>query len=139
MDALLEIATNPFLDWLILATVIGQFSKTQVFTKARACRVGKGHWFWKWGRKTLAFHPVAAGAVIGIVWQAAGWPIDGWEGHASLYFGAAGVFSTWGFAIMKGLLKPMGVVIDAKDLPGMSERPPESETRDTPLERPIKK
>lgn len=124
MDKLLEVALNPFVGFLLLATLGGQFVKTHIFTIKRATTKGKLRFLWKWGRKTLAFHPVALGALVGYCWP--GEVMEGYTGGevtGMQYFAAAGICSTWGFDILKGIFKPLGVVIDPTTIPGMSVVP----------------
>lgn len=124
LDAFFNIVLNPFLDFLVLAAMGGQFVKTQIFTTRRAVTKGQFRWFWKWGRKTLPFHPVLMGALAGLLWATTGWETPGLDsGHPSIYFAAAGVFSTWGFSILKSIFKPMGIEIDPSKLPGQTEIP----------------
>lgn len=115
LENILAVVLNPFLGFLVLAAMTGQFMKTQVFTTKRAVTKGKLRLFWKWARKTLPFHPVLTGAIVGIAWAAGGYDTPGWDGPVWFYFGAAGVFSTWGFAILKALFKPFGIEIDPSD------------------------
>ena len=113
---------RPFVAWMILASIIGQVVKTQVFTRKRAFAKGRLQSFWWWGRKTMALHAAAAGAVIGLLWP--GTIEAGYEGgtvQGVLYFATAGGLSVWLFEVAKGLAKKKG--IDLK-LPGESKTPP---------------
>lgn len=141
MEAFLEehvysLAHWPFLAWAFMAMLIGQVSKTAIWTRARAYEKSKMQWLFWWAYKTLPLHPVVVGALLGLAWrdpEGRGWP---WPA-AVCYFGAAGAASVWLYQILKGLLKKRGVVLGP--LPGESEKPPPDDERDTPVSKPPKK
>lgn len=111
----------PFIMWLMLAMLIGQIVKKALFTKHNAVHE-KPQWFWKWGRKTLALHPVAVGSVIGILWVNPEGADPAWDRGASMaYFAFAGMLSVWSYEMLKGAFRKEGINIS---LPGLSESPP---------------
>lgn len=117
----------PFFACALILAFVGQVVKGTVWTEAnflkwRMHTPNRVLWrfFW-WGRKTMPLHPVAVGALLGLVPNI---PLGtGIEGRpaAVLYFAFAGVFSTWIFAFVKAAAKKRG--IDLK-LPGQSDPPP---------------
>lgn len=108
----------------LIFSVVGQVMKGAVFTKERIARhyVSKP-WLNKllwWGRKTLPLHPVIAGVAIANV---PGMPVPAMitsGAGAMLYFGLAGIFSTWAFDILQGVLKKQGIELSSV----MDSRPP---------------
>lgn len=123
IDSILGLLLRPFVAWTLLASIIGQVVKTQVFTRARAHWAGSRiQWFWWWGRKTMPLHPMAIGMVIGWMWPGEVEPgYIGGTVQAALYFGLAGGLSVWAFEVLKGLAKKRGVTLGK--LPGQSDRP----------------
>lgn len=110
MDALLP--HWPILVAALIFAALGQLAKGAVFTPEAikaASRRGKltplGHLLW-WGRKTLPLHPVLAGLALGMV---PGMPLSpgvpATAAAACLYYAGAGILSTYGFSLLKGLLK----------------------------------
>jgi len=100
----------PFVVFALIAAVVVQVVKSTIWTKAHADKKGRWQWFYWWGRKTLALHPVAAGALIGLI---PGMPVslDGaasMAGHAC-YYAAAGLVSCWAFDVVKALAKKRGI------------------------------
>jgi len=132
INAVIETLLRPFVAWILLAAIIGQVVKTQVFTRTRAHNPKiKARWFWWWGRKTLALQPALTGVAIGVLWP--GTVEAGYEGgtiQAALYFGLAGGLSVWGFEVLKGLAKKKGIILG--DLPGASTPPDEDRTPTDP-------
>lgn len=121
LNELIGILLRPVVAWCLLAMVVGQILKTQLWTRERAYRRGRWQWWWWWGRKTMALHPALAGVVIGIVWP--GTIEDGYRGGTLLgavYFAAGGMGSVWAFEALRGLAKRKGV--DIPDLPGLDDR-----------------
>lgn len=117
----------PFVAAMFILAFIGQVLKGVVWTEANFLR-WRMHtpnailwrFFW-WGRKTLPLHPVAAGALLGLI---PSMPVgSGVEGRtaAMLYFAFAGVLSTWAFAIVKAWAKSKD--IDLK-IPGNGSSTP---------------
>lgn len=104
---------HPGLVWMVLAMISGQFFKLFVFTRERATEPGRFRKFWLWGRKTLAWHPVLVGAVIGQLWP--GTVEEQYEGGslgASIYFGAFGGLAVWAFEALKGIGKKYGINLE---------------------------
>lgn len=102
----------PFLTAALIFAAAGQVAKGAVFTREaiRARMPGwQGHALW-WGRKTLALHPVAVGALVGLIPGIPTSPgVPGTLAASCLYFAGAGIFSTFGFSVLKGLLKQRGI------------------------------
>ena len=125
----------PFAAAALIFAFIGQVMKGAVWTEANFLRwrIDKPNpilwrFFW-WGRKTMPLHPVAAGALLGLVPNVpVGAGIEG--GPATvLYFAFAGVISTWAFALVKSWAKKKG--IDLK-LPGENgSKPPPEQSGDS--------
>lgn len=105
LDTFLVFVMRPFVGWALLATLIGQFMKAWVWTRERAEKCSP-RWLWAWARRTMPFHPVAAGLGIGLLWPG---PIEGtYTGgtlSGALYFAVAGMVSVWTFEFLKGLAK----------------------------------
>jgi len=115
----------PFIVVSILLGMIGHFMKVRVWTKTRAA----GSKFFWWMRATLGLHAPASGCLVGITLCAffgdqvpVGPGVDG-QGQAILYYMGAGVVSSWVWSGTKNFLKHRGIVVEAIDLPGDSERP----------------
>lgn len=131
----LVLAHWPFIVFTLVAAMVVQIFKGTVWTEARAKGKGtKAGFFW-WMRKTLPLHPVVAGALFGLI---PGLPLSGGMestmATAMMYYAAAGLVSTWAFAVLKGIAKRKGIV-----LPTDVEQPTTRETMPTPKETPIPK
>lgn len=147
MESLFEFAKDnllphwPFFSWILIAMMIGQVTKNALWTKQRAHArfvdqlpgnsLAKGEarkpvkiqWLWWWGRKTLVLHPVAAGVVIGLIWQNPETADPAWPLAASIgYFAMSGALSTWAYEFLKSMAKKRAG-IDLK-LPGLDSKPP---------------
>jgi hypothetical protein len=117
----------PFAAATLILAFVGQVVKGTVWTEANFLkwRMEKPNpvlwrFFW-WGRKTMPLHPVAVGALLGLVPNIpAGTGIEG-RPATMLYFAFAGVMSTWAFALVKAWAKKHD--IDLK-LPGQPSTPP---------------
>lgn len=96
----------PFFAWMAIAMIIGRVVTLNIFTKT-AHYTRKPVWFWWWGRKTLALHPILAGAMLGIFWRN---PEPGVDTLAACmgYFAASGGLSVWAYELVKGLAKKQG-------------------------------
>jgi len=119
LQELINLLLRPVVAWAMLAMILGQIVKTQIFTEARS-KSTESHWFWWWGRKTLALQPVAIGVLIGVFWP--GQIEEGYQGGTLLgcvYFAVGGGASVWLFETAKGLAKKRGV--DIGSLPGLDE------------------
>jgi hypothetical protein len=150
-----EIAVKPHWPFMMAAVVfmvIGQVVKGSIFTRARAYAVYEDQLpsnvsympgrprvkrqyreFWWWCYKTLPLHPVATGALLGLVITE---PEPGIVGAAaSLYFAGAGALSVFLYQVIKGFAKRQEIIL--ADLPGQSAgyalRPTDT---DKPLPRP---
>lgn len=112
----------PFIMMAAILALVGQWMKKLILTEAR---VEKSR-FWLAMQNTMAWHPVLAGALLGLV---PGLPVsagvaDTWAAH-SLYFAGAGMASTWLYsgakaakAIVRQLLKKkLGVELPAESVP----------------------
>ena len=112
----------PFWSTVLVLTIIGQFTSTKLFTRARAYAKTKPAWkqhFWWWSRETLMLHPIAAGFVLGLFWadpESQGWP----KIASQMYFAAAGGVSLVAWTVLKGVLKKRGINVE---LPGASKPP----------------
>lgn len=111
----------PFIVMCLAAALVVQVFKGAVWTAKRAEGKGaKAGFFW-WMRKTLPLHPVVACALIGLI---PGLPLSqGMEytvATAVLYYGAAGLMSTWAFNVVKGLAKKKGLDLQ---IPGETPTP----------------
>ena len=111
-----------FVAWAIVSMLIGQVMKSAVWTKKRAHTKARFQWVFWWAYKTFPLHPVAAGAILGMIIRnpegadpAWAWPM------AALYFGAAGALSVWLYQVLKGLAKRFGITM--APLPGESGPP----------------
>jgi hypothetical protein len=106
----------PFFAVFFILMVIGQLSKTIVFTRKRAEETHSkwyGH-FWWWGRKSLPMHPMITGLLIGVIWTNPNTIIKDMV-SAMFYFAFSGTLSVWGYQIIKGLLKKKSIDLS---LPG---------------------
>jgi hypothetical protein len=115
----------PFWSAVLVFTIIGQFTSTKLFTRARAYKKTRFQHVWWWGRETLMLHPILAGAVLGNFWrdpEGHGWPVIG----SQMYFASAGVVSIFAFAIIRAFLKWKGIEVQ---LPGTSVEPPPPKRR----------
>lgn len=103
----------PFLVFALTAAIVVQIFKAAVWTEARAKGKGARAGFFWWARKTLPLHPVVAGALFGLIPGLPASPDvpETMAAHA-LYFAGAGLFSTWAFAVVKGVAKKKGIDID---------------------------
>jgi len=102
----------PLLVFALTAAFVVQVFKSAVWTAKRADGQGTRAGFFWWMRKTLPVHPVVAGALFGLV---PGLPVspdvpETVAAHA-VYYAGAGILSTWGFAIVKGVAKRKGIDI----------------------------
>ena len=122
-----HIATHwPFITVCAVLWVIGHFMATSVFTKARSLKESKHGWFWWWGRASMELHPVAAGVLIGILWQNPEQADPAWPWIATLfYFMAAGVSSLFGWKLIVLIAKRLGFDLSGASLPGESKPPEE--------------
>ena len=111
-----------FIAWLFVAMLIGQVAKNTLWTKTNAIKK-KPHWFWWWMRKTMVLHPVAAGALVGLIWQN---PEPGVNTLAASmgYFALAGGLSTWAYELLRGLAKKKGIDIPLPGITKSSAPPP---------------
>lgn len=102
----------PFIAFALMAATVTQVFKGTVWTAAHAKGRGAIAGFYWWGRKTLPLHPVLVGAVFGLI---PGLPLSTGMTHtlatAALYYGAAGLASTWAFSIVKSMAKRRDVVL----------------------------
>ena len=99
----------PFVVTALALGSVGQVVKQTLWTKANAAK----HAVCWWGRKTMPAHPVVVGLLLGAI---PNMPVSpGIEGGAAtvLYYAGAGVFSTWGFAILKGAMAKRGYDLKA--------------------------
>ena len=101
-----------FLVFALTAAIIVQICKGAVWTAKRADGKGWRPGFFWWVRKTLPLHPVVVGALFGFL---PGLPTpeavpDTVVAHV-MYFAGAGIFSTWAFALVKGVAKRKGIDI----------------------------
>jgi len=132
MDTLTEafgtLTRHPGLVWMVLAMICGQFFKTLVFTRERAETPGKLRWFWLAARKTLPWHPVAVGVLIGLFWP--GTVEDHYAGGslaAVVYFAAFGGLSVWAFEALKGVAKRYAKIdLEHREtpVPALAKTPP---------------
>jgi hypothetical protein len=104
----------PFIVFALVASMVAQVFKSAVWTAKRADSKGVKGWFFWWGRKTLPLHPVFAGALFGLI---PGLPVspgvpETMAAHA-MYYGAAGLASTWAFDVLKGIAKKRGITIQS--------------------------
>jgi hypothetical protein len=134
----LVLAHWPFIVFTLVAAMVVQIFKGAVWTAKRAEGKGaKAGFFW-WMRKTLPLHPVAAGALFGLI---PGLPLsNGMEptmATAMMYYAAAGLVSTWAFAVLKGIAKRKGIELPTAN--GETTPPPAREDHPTPKETPIPK
>lgn len=107
-----------FFTFALTAAMVMQVFKASVWTRARAESKGRAAGLFWWARKTLPLHPVAAGALFGLI---PGLPLSPEvpETMAStcLYYAAAGLVSTWAFDILKGLAKRRGLDLSRPEVP----------------------
>jgi hypothetical protein len=103
----------PIVTFAVAAAMVTQVAKAAVWTQKRAEGGGRAAGFCWWMRKTLSLHPVVAGALFGLIPGLPASPDvpETMAAHA-LYYGGAGVLSTWVFAIVKGLAKRRGIEIE---------------------------
>lgn len=102
MDTLLE--HWPFILTALVFGGVGQAVKQTLWTKANA----KKHTICWWGRKTMPAHPVVLGVLLGLVPGMPASPGVETTAAVALYYAGAGMFSTWGFALLKGFAKKRG-------------------------------
>ncbi len=134
---LLSLDHWPWLAVCSMFAIIGQFTSTRLFTKARAYsdRGKIAHAILYWGRETLPLHPILAGIVLAFFWpdpEGKGWALA----PTAAYFGSAGVASIFAWVILKARAKKKGLNLQ---LPGASTVPtsvpdmrdPEMEEADT--------
>jgi hypothetical protein len=114
----------PFFAVMVIFMVIMQVVKSNVFTK-KAHETHKPVWLWWWGRKTLALHPLALGALLGLVWRN---PEPGIETLPACmaYFSLSGALSIAAYEVIKGLLAKKGININ---IPGVDETIPPTEPK----------
>lgn len=119
----LVLAHWPFASATLIFMVIGQVMTKNVFTKS-AHWTRRPVWFWWWGRKTLPLHPIAAGALLGLLWRNPEVGVDTLAASMG-YFAMAGAASVCTYEILKGLAKERGYDLN---LPGVdSSNPPPKE------------
>lgn len=88
---------------LVLAVVTQAVKK---FLPPRGTRAGYA------GRALLPILPVVLGAGAGAI-PGMPYPFEPWSlAGVILYYAAAGVVSTWAFAVLKGLLRARGIDVD---------------------------
>lgn len=109
----------PFVAATMIFMITGQVVKTSVFTKD-AYRTRKPVWFFWWGRKTLALHPILGGMLLGFIWRNPEAAVTSLPG-SMCYFAMAGCFSVWAYELIKGIAKREGFDID---LPGVDDTVP---------------
>lgn len=109
----------PFPAAMLVLAAIGQVMKGSVWTeqnflKWRQEKPNRVLWrfFW-WGRATLPVHPVVAGALLCFVPGIPASPGVETRTALALYFGFAGVMSTWAFALVRAWAKNKGYDLDA--------------------------
>ena len=125
MDGIAEfVNTNllphwPFVAAMVIFMIIGEVTTKNIFTR-NAHKTNKPVWFFWWGRKTLALHPIVAGMVLGSVWRNPEAGVDTLV-ESMAYFAMAGGFSVWAYEFLKGMAKKEGIDID---LPGVDESIP---------------
>jgi len=116
----------PFVAASLIFAMFGQVVKGTLFTRDNILKykgngpAWLGELLW-WGRKTMPVHPVVAGILLGFV---PGMPVGpGVDAGAAtvLYFGAAGMASTWAFALLRQLAKRQGIELD---IPRQTDPPP---------------
>lgn len=116
---------HPGLLWMVFAMIMGQFFKVLIFTKARATSPGHFRWFWVAGRKSLPWHPVFVGVLIGAFWKG---PIEThWEGGtiwAMIYFGVFGGLAVWAFEAVRQIAMRYEVDLVAAETLSTSLPPP---------------
>lgn len=113
MTQVWNISHWPFYAWAFIAMMIGQVFKSAVWTKTKAHTKGRWQWLFWWGYKTLPLHPIAAGCLLGLVWQNPEQSDPAWPLAASVtYFAAAGALSVTLYQILKGLAKRHGLEFD---------------------------
>jgi hypothetical protein len=105
----------PFITVTLAFAILMQTLKGTVYTKTNIVKYKKskpwlGETLW-WLRKTMAIQPAIA-ALIGIIPGIPASPGVDTIGAKCLYFLAAGIISTWAFAIIKGLAKRRGIELE---------------------------
>lgn len=123
---------SPFFSVMAVLWLVGHFMSRSVFTYERAfsthhkSKLSRG--FWYWARESMELHPVAAGALIGLVWQnPKNLDPELWQWQDDVaYFASAGVASLFGWLLITKLLARFGVDTKGLTLPGESRRPPSS-------------
>ena len=102
------VAHAPFIAAALLLATFGQFFKGTVFTKhnvsgAKSSLVRR---LLIWGRKSMPIHPVIIGVMIGHI---PNMPLSEGMEHSMIisimYYGSAGVVSTWVYDVIKNALK----------------------------------
>lgn len=110
----------PFFSAVVTFMIIGQVMVKNVFTKTAHVE-HKPVWFWWWGRKTLALHPILTGMFLGMVWRSPEAGVDSLAASMG-YFAMAGGLSVCAYEVLKGLAKKQGYDIK---LPGVDSLPPD--------------
>jgi hypothetical protein len=111
----------PFLSAMVVFMLVGRVMTKNVFTKTAHHNKGKWTWLFWWGRKTLALHPIMAGAVLGMLWRE---PEPGMKDMAAsvMYFAMSGALSVWAYETLKGIAKKHGIDLT---VPGVDSVPPQ--------------
>lgn len=99
----------PFVAAMAILAVAGQAIKQNILTKERAAKER----FWWWMRATMPLHPIAAGAVLGLI---PGIPTcealtDAESAARALYFAAAGMASAYFFGAVDRILLREGITV----------------------------
>ena len=108
----------PFFAAVIVFMVVGEVMKRAVLTPEHALKSRIVHWL----RRTMALHPVASGALLGLL---PGVPVSpGIETLAGrmLYFGMAGAVSIWAYHVIDDWAEKRGIYLHIPGLP-MTHRP----------------
>jgi hypothetical protein len=134
----------PFIAAVCVFWLVGHFMERSVFTKARMLRHAPNggprrfgqrfhHWVFFWGRESMELHPVATGAVLGLIWTNPEFADPPWPPVASAgYFAAAGFVSLFAWVIITRTLKLYGFDFSEALLPGESLRPADRLRRPPP-------
>jgi hypothetical protein len=100
----------PWITFSAIAAMLGQWFKTNIFTKERALVYSTSrrrfHYVtFYWGRRSMPLHPMFLGFFLGYFWLP-----EGLEPLASnFYFAVAGMCSLWFFEAITRVLKAKGV------------------------------
>ncbi len=100
----------PGISWTLIAILVGRVMARSVFTKD-AHKWRAPVWFWWWGHKTLALHPIVSGLFVGLLW-----PQEGMTARGScMYFAGFGAASVVLYEVGKGMLKKRGYDLDKEE------------------------